>query len=223
MTTVARTVRTSPVWPVLVGVGLLAGITAAALAGLSVADALTATGLPDPGPVTTYGLPFVRAAGELAAVVAVGSFLLAAFLVPPQSSGVLDVAGYRALRTGTVASAVWTVCAVLLVPLTRLRRHRAAAGQPTQPVVGLVGCQPDRNGGHLALDRPVRRRGHGGQHSGAALVVDAAALCRSARHPGADRLERALVGRRLARPGHQQPADPPDRRPRCGPVDCWPC
>ena len=118
MTTVARTVRTSPVWPVLVGVGLLAGITAAALAGLSVADALTATGLPDPGPVTTYGLPFVRAAGELAAVVAVGSFLLAAFLVPPQSSGVLDVAGYRALRTGTVASAVWTVCAVLLVPLT---------------------------------------------------------------------------------------------------------
>ncbi len=113
-----RPARTSAVWPVLVGVGLLAGITAAALAALSVADALTATGLPNPGPVTNYGLPFVRAAGELAGVVAVGSFLLAAFLVPPQSSGVLDVAGYRALRTGTVASAVWTVCAVLLVPLS---------------------------------------------------------------------------------------------------------
>jgi len=116
--TQVRTVRTNPVWPVLAGVALLAGVTAATLAGLSVADALTATGLPNPGPVTNYGLPFVRAAGELAAVVAVGSFLLAAFLVPPQSSGVLDVAGYRALRTGTVASAVWTVCAVLLVPLT---------------------------------------------------------------------------------------------------------
>ena len=110
--------RATPVWPVLLGVALLAGITAAALAALSLADALTATGLPDPGPVTTYGLPFVRAVGEIAAVIAVGSFLMAAFLVPPQRSGVLDVAGYRALRTGTIASGAWTVCAVLLVPLT---------------------------------------------------------------------------------------------------------
>lgn len=108
----------SAAWPVLFGVAVLAGAVAAGLGGLSLADALTATGLPDPGPVTTYGLPFVRAAGEIAAAVAVGSFLLAAFLVPPQSSGVLDVAGYRALRTGTLASGVWTVCAVLLVPLT---------------------------------------------------------------------------------------------------------
>ncbi|MBI3228040.1 MAG: bifunctional copper resistance protein CopD/cytochrome c oxidase assembly protein [Mycolicibacterium cosmeticum] len=108
----------SAAWPVLFGVAVLGGAVAAGLGGLSLADALTATGLPDPGPVTTYGLPFVRAAGEIAAAVAVGSFLLAAFLVPPQSSGVLDVAGYRALRTGTLASGVWTVCAVLLVPLT---------------------------------------------------------------------------------------------------------
>jgi cytochrome c oxidase assembly factor CtaG/putative copper export protein len=117
MTTVASSVR-SAVWPVLVGVGLLAGVTAAGIGALSLADALTATGLPNPGPVTTYGLPFVRAAGEIAAVVAVGSFLFAAFLVPPQPNGVLDVGGYRALRLGTAASAVWTVCAVLLVPLT---------------------------------------------------------------------------------------------------------
>jgi cytochrome c oxidase assembly factor CtaG/putative copper export protein len=110
--------RNGTVWPVLVGVALLAGVTAAGIAALSVTDALTATGLPDPGPVTTYGLPFVRAGGEIAAVVAVGSFLLAAFLVPPQANGVLDVAGYRALRTGTVASGVWAVCAALLVPLT---------------------------------------------------------------------------------------------------------
>jgi cytochrome c oxidase assembly factor CtaG/putative copper export protein len=118
MTTVASSVRSSAVWPVLVGVAVLAGAVAAGLAALSLADALTATGLPDPGPVTTYGLPFVRAAGEIAAVVAVGSFLLAAFLVPPQANGVLDASGYRALRLGTVASAVWTVCAALLVPLT---------------------------------------------------------------------------------------------------------
>lgn len=103
---------------VLAGASILAGCTAAGIGALSLADALTATGLPDPGPATTLGLPFVRAAGEIAAVLAIGSFLLAAFLVPPQDSGVLDVAGYRALRVGTAASGVWAACAALLVPLT---------------------------------------------------------------------------------------------------------
>jgi cytochrome c oxidase assembly factor CtaG/putative copper export protein len=106
------------VWPVLLGVAVLAGAVAAGIGALSLADALTATGLPNPGPATTYGLPFVRAAGEIAAVLAAGSFLFAAFLVPPQANGVLDAAGYRALRLGTGASAVWAVCAALLVPLT---------------------------------------------------------------------------------------------------------
>ncbi|KMO77708.1 cytochrome c oxidase assembly protein [Mycolicibacterium obuense] len=110
--------RRASVWPLLYGVAVLAGLTAAALSALSLAEALTATGLPDPGPVTTYGLPFVKAAGEIAAVVATGSFLFAAFLVPPQTTGVLDVDGYRALRVGTAAAGLWTVCAVLMVPLT---------------------------------------------------------------------------------------------------------
>ncbi|MEE2855727.1 MAG: cytochrome c oxidase assembly protein [Actinomycetota bacterium] len=110
--------RRTPVWPVLVGVAVLAGCTAAGIGTLSLVSALTATGLPDPGQVTTLGLPFVRAAGEIAAVVAVGAFLFAAFLVPPQRNGVLDAGGYRALRLGTVASGVWAVCAALLVPLT---------------------------------------------------------------------------------------------------------
>src|ERR1700692_3309612 len=114
----APTVRRTAACPVLTGVAVLAGVTAAAIGALSLAAALTATGLPDPGPVTTYGLPFVRAAGEIAAVLAVGSFMFAAFLVPPQTNGVLDAGGYRALRLGTTASAVWTVCATLLVPLT---------------------------------------------------------------------------------------------------------
>jgi putative copper resistance protein D len=118
MTNLAPLARSRDVWPVLVGVGLLAGLTAAGIAALSLADALTATGLPDPGPVTTFSLPFVRAAGEIAAALAIGSFLFAAFLVPPQEGGVLDAAGYRALRLGTVASGVWAVCAAMLVPLT---------------------------------------------------------------------------------------------------------
>jgi cytochrome c oxidase assembly factor CtaG/putative copper export protein len=117
MTVVAPS-RRAVVGPLLIGVAALAGCTAAGIGVLSLAAALTATGLPDPGPVTTFGLPFVRAAGEVAAVVAVGSFLTAAFLVPPQASGVLDADGYRALRVGTVAAGAWAVCAALLVPLT---------------------------------------------------------------------------------------------------------
>src|SRR5271163_2338020 len=119
MTDATAASRRAVAWPLLVGVATLAGCTAAGIGALSLAAALTATGLPDPGPVTTVGLPFVRAAGEVAAVVAVGSFLFAAFLVPPQKSGVLDVDGYRALRIGTVATGTWAVCAALLVPLDR--------------------------------------------------------------------------------------------------------
>ena len=114
--TAAGVVR--PVWPVLTAVAVLAGLVAAGLGVLALTDALTATGLPDPGPATTVGLPFVRAAGEMAAVISVGGFLFAAFLTPPQRSGVLDVAGYRALRTARAAALVWACCAVLLVPLT---------------------------------------------------------------------------------------------------------
>lgn len=131
------------VLPALTGVAVVAGAVAAGIGALSLADALFATGLPDPGPVTTYGLPFIRAMGEMAAVIAVGSFLLAAFLVPPQGSGVLDAAGYRSLRLGTIASGVWAVCAALLVPLT----VSDVSGQPllsslnpatVWPVVGFV-------------------------------------------------------------------------------------
>src|SRR4051812_25112512 len=133
----APSVRSSSaVWPVLVGVAVLAGATAAGIGALSRADALPATGLPDPGPVTTYGLPFVRAAGEIAAVLAVGSFLFAAFLVPPQTNGVLDAAGYRALRLGPAASAGWAGCAGLLAPPTRSRRSGHPPRRQPQPGSG---------------------------------------------------------------------------------------
>ena len=195
---------------------LLAGVTAAGIGALSLADALTATGLPDPGPVTTYGLPFVRAAGEIAAVVAVGSFLFAAFLVPPQTTGVLDAGGYRALRMGTAASALWAVCAAMLVPLT----VSDVSGQPLRehlnPVEHLVGGQPRRHRGSLAVDRVHRRRGHPGQPPGAALVVDAGAAGRRADHAGAAGADRPFVGGRRARSGHQQPADPSRRRGAVG-------
>ncbi|CDO08091.1 copper resistance protein CopD [Mycolicibacterium cosmeticum] len=102
----------------LVAVAALAGITASVIGAMSLADAMIATGLPNPGPITTYGLPAVRAAGEIAAAIAVGGFLTAAFLIPAQPNGVLDVGGYRALRLGGYASAVWSICAALLVALS---------------------------------------------------------------------------------------------------------
>ncbi|MFD4368109.1 cytochrome c oxidase assembly protein [Rhodococcus sp. NPDC058521] len=98
--------------------GLVAAVVAAIVVGLSAAQALVLLGIPDPGPVTTYGLPAVRAAAEIAAVIAIGSLLLAAFFVPPQKSGVLDVDGYRAVRTASYAAIVWAACSLVLVPLT---------------------------------------------------------------------------------------------------------
>ena len=145
-------------WPVLSGVALLAGVTAAGLGALSLADALTATGLPDPGPVTTYGLPFVRAAGEIAAVVAVGSFMFAAFLVPPQPTGVLDAAGYRALRMGTAGVGGMDGVRGAAGAADRVRRHRSAAAARLSPVGHLVGGRPGRDRRGVAVDGVSGRR-----------------------------------------------------------------
>ncbi|MHA6781227.1 cytochrome c oxidase assembly protein [Pseudonocardia saturnea] len=102
----------------LVGLGAaIAVLVAAGLTALSGARPLTSLGLPDPGVLTTVGLPAVRAVAEVAMVLTIGALLLAAFLVPPQRSGYLDVAGYRALRTASWTAAGWAVAAILLVPL----------------------------------------------------------------------------------------------------------
>ncbi|KAA0921585.1 copper resistance protein CopD, partial [Rhodococcus sp. ANT_H53B] len=119
---------------VMVLCAAIAAVVAALLAAMSTSQALVLLGLPDPGPITTYGIPALTAIGEVAAVVAAGSLLLAAFLVPPQRSGVLDIDGYVAVRTAAKASAVWAVCAAALVPLTL----SDASGQP----VGSVAAQP---------------------------------------------------------------------------------
>ncbi|MGV0583546.1 cytochrome c oxidase assembly protein [Mycobacteroides chelonae] len=129
MTTTSTASKTdSPIWTIVVGLAALAGLVAAAIGALSLAEALLATGLPNPGPVTSYGLPFVRAAAEIVAVVAVGAFLLTAFFVPPQSTGVLDVDGYRSLRVGTAASTALAVLSAVMVPLS----ISDVAGQPVR-------------------------------------------------------------------------------------------
>ena len=120
---------------VLLGTAI-AVLVAAGLTALSGARPLVALGLPDPGVLTTVGLPAVRAVAQVAMVLTIGALLLAAFLAPPQKSGYLDVAGYRALRTAGWTGALWVAAAVLLVPLT----VADALGRPVADVldVGLL-------------------------------------------------------------------------------------
>ncbi len=103
----------------LVAVGAaVAALAAGVLTALVNGPAVAVPGLSGPGELVTVGLPVVRALSEVAMVLAIGALLLAAFLVPPQRSGYLDVAGYRGLRAASAASLVWAVAAALMVPLT---------------------------------------------------------------------------------------------------------
>lgn len=91
---------------------------AVAVTAISAGTALDLAGVGDPGTLTRYGLPTVQTIGEIGAVIAVGGALFAAFFVPPQSDGVLDVGGYRAIKTASVGALVWAVAALLMIPLT---------------------------------------------------------------------------------------------------------
>jgi len=103
----------------LVGVGAALAVLVAAALTLLVGGPVDAVpGLSNPGRLTTVALPTVRALAEISMAVAVGALLLAAFLVPPQRSGFLDVAGYRAVRSAAVAAFAWALAAALMVPLT---------------------------------------------------------------------------------------------------------
>jgi hypothetical protein len=91
------------------------------------------------------------------------------------------------------------------------RRLRSADHRPPEPGDAVVVGQPDQHLDGVALDRGAGRRRDGCQPAGAALVMDAAAAGGVTGHPATARADRSLVGRRFARPGHQQPADPPVR------------
>lgn len=117
---------------VLIGIGVL--LAMAIGTGLTVAlagDVLAALGLPDPGLLTRVGLPATRVLAECAAVVTIGSLLLGAFLVPPQSSGYLTAGGYAAMRTALVSAVVWLLAALALVPLS----VADAVGRPVTEVL----------------------------------------------------------------------------------------
>jgi putative copper resistance protein D len=131
--------RTRPVAGVVGLLGAGAAVAALVAGGLTVLVnglPVAVPGLPDPGRLVAAGLPAVRALAEVGTVLTIGAMLLAAFLVPPQRSGYLDVAGYRGVRAAAAASLVWVVAAALMVPLSVAE----ALGRPLGEVldVGLL-------------------------------------------------------------------------------------
>ncbi|RLK55130.1 cytochrome c oxidase assembly protein [Actinokineospora cianjurensis] len=104
--------------PLLVVGGLLAALVGAALVAASGGDRYVLQGLPTPDAFTEHALTVVRVLTEIGCVITVGSLLFAAFLVPPQRSGVLDVGGYAALRMATWGAVVWFIGALVSAPFT---------------------------------------------------------------------------------------------------------
>ncbi|CAB4908537.1 unannotated protein [freshwater metagenome] len=88
-----------------------------------------ADGLPDPGPVVSWGLPIVRFSTDIAAALTVGWLVSAAFLAPSSRDGVVSQTGRGDLLRGVSAAAAWallsivqlffTLALVLGVPLSR--------------------------------------------------------------------------------------------------------
>ena len=110
--------RTRSVVPVVILLAVVAAAVVVPLSRMSTDIALELVGVPDPGVLTTAGLPAVRAIAELLACVAVGTALFAAFFTPPQKDKTLDVDGYRAQQISSWVNIAWAVAAALLIPLT---------------------------------------------------------------------------------------------------------
>lgn len=118
-------------WPLYLIVAVVAGIVGTLISWGLLAGNLAALGLPDPGPITTAGLPFFRAAGWIFASLAVGSFLFSAFLISPLipagenlepdnsqlAKSPLSVDGHLASRTGSIAAICFGLIALLMIPL----------------------------------------------------------------------------------------------------------
>jgi cytochrome c oxidase assembly factor CtaG/putative copper export protein len=101
----------------LLGVGgVIAVVIATGLLAL-VSDRYV-PGVPNPGAFTAYGQIVVRVLAEVSSVLCIGSLLFAAFMVPPQPSGVLSADGYASVRMASWAGWLWFVCALLSVPFS---------------------------------------------------------------------------------------------------------
>ncbi len=100
-----------PVVPTVVAAGAgLVGVLVLALVLGGGRPTAAAPGLPEAGPLVTWGLPVATLAGRIAAVATVGALLFAAVLLPGPGRG-LPAASRRALRTASWSAAAWAASA----------------------------------------------------------------------------------------------------------------
>lgn len=113
-------------WPLYLLFLAVAGMVGATISVGLLQDSLVALGIPDPGRVTTFGLPFFRAVGWMLAALSVGSFMFAAFYISPRVPdddneqlvrAQLSVDGHLASRTGAVAALCFGLIGLLMIPL----------------------------------------------------------------------------------------------------------
>lgn len=121
----ARSVRTS--WPIYVTSFVIAAVVAGSISEVFLSESLAALGIPDPGVVTTFGLPALRGVVWVLTALAAGSFMFSAFLIPPRHDGENDgedlngarltVDGHIAARTAAWASISVACAALVMIPL----------------------------------------------------------------------------------------------------------
>lgn len=108
-------------WPIYLAVLAVGAVVAGALSFSFVGGSLAALGIPDPGPLTTAGLPALRGVAWLLAALATGSFMFAAFMIPPNNRKLIDasltVDGHLAARTAAWSSAGLALIALVMIPL----------------------------------------------------------------------------------------------------------
>lgn len=134
---VSRQVRST--WPLYVMFFVVAGMVGALISWGFLSESLAALGIPDPGPITTAGLPFLRAGGWMLIALATGSFMASTFFISPRPApklidATLTVDGHIAARTGSMSLLSFAAIAIVMIPLVL----SDASGQPfslaVQPV-----------------------------------------------------------------------------------------
>ena len=137
MTETARKPAVVSAWPLYLAALAAAAVVAGAVAQSFSGGSLAALGIPDPGVTTTFGLPALRGVAWILMALAVGSFMLSSFFIPPRMQGEdlngaqLTVDGHIASRTGAHASAGIVLIGLLMIPLVL----SDVSGQPMKTVM----------------------------------------------------------------------------------------
>lgn len=119
----ARSTGSRVGWPLAALAVLGGGALALPVTGLY--DRL---GLPVPGVELRFAVTVLWAVAQLGGVVAVGLTFFAAFIAPPQRSGVLDLDGYLAVRRAGRAGLLAGTAALVLAPTLAADQSGAALG-----------------------------------------------------------------------------------------------